>query len=599
MSSSQTQSRRGAAAQRWLAVSLLCASLPASAQQLAVEDQRFSLERLRLSTTREGLIDVESAAVLPHLAWDFGLWVGYEKNPLVVNRISDGTRLGALVSDRVGASLFGSLGVLGFLEFGLELPVVLYQARASELPGALAPDAALGPLSATRLGDIRAAAKVRLLSQERYGVHLALMPAVSLPSGGGGQYSGAPGVEFAPEALLSRDFTHLRLGLNLGATLRGRSETLNQTVESELTGHFGVGYRFYSPDRSRGAPLELDASLAAAVSAARPFRQKNQNHLELRLMAAYDVNPALQVFVGTGLGLMSGWGTPDWRVFLGARYGKVLQAAKAAEPLPPPPDPDPDGDGLAAGADRCPDRAGPKENGGCPDEDADADGLVDRLDGCPTQAEDKDGFQDDDGCPDPDNDGDGVPDKEDRCPAVKGPASNRGCPDPDRDGDGLVDRLDNCPDEAGPPENQGCAARQLVIISEGQLSILEKVYFKTNSHVIEQRSFRLLNNVVAVLKAHPDVDKVLVEGHTDSQGSATKNLGLSERRAASVVKYLVDHGISPARLTPKGYGQTKPIADNKTAAGREKNRRVVFTILSGNGNVQSDDRDTEPDQGTR
>ena len=101
--------------------------------------------------------------------------------------------------------------------------------------------------------------------------------------------------------------------------------------------------------------------------------------------------------------------------------------------------------------------------------------------------------------------------------------------------------------------------------------------------MIEKRSFKLLDNVVAVLKTHPDVAHVLVEGHTDSKGNPKRNLELSDRRAKSVMKYLLDKGIAPERLTAKGYGQTKPIEDNKTAAGREKNRRVVFTIVSGDG----------------
>ncbi|HET9624125.1 MAG TPA: OmpA family protein, partial [Kofleriaceae bacterium] len=157
---------------------------------------------------------------------------------------------------------------------------------------------------------------------------------------------------------------------------------------------------------------------------------------------------------------------------------------------------------------------------------------------------------------------------------------------PDRDGDTVVDRLDNCPDEKGPPENNGCPKKQLVKITDDKLEILESVYFKTDRAEIQPRSFALLDNVVAVLKAH-DALKIQVEGHTDSQGKAEYNKQLSQRRADAVVQYLVKHGISVDRLTSIGFGQEKPIADNKTAEGRAQNRRVVFTVVGDDGHVKT------------
>jgi outer membrane protein OmpA-like peptidoglycan-associated protein len=82
-----------------------------------------------------------------------------------------------------------------------------------------------------------------------------------------------------------------------------------------------------------------------------------------------------------------------------------------------------------------------------------------------------------------------------------------------------------------------------------------------------------------VLKANPQIKKVLIEGHASSEGNAAHNLKLSGERAASVMKYLEEHGIAKGRLSEKGFGATKPIGDNKTEEGREKNRRVDFTIV--------------------
>ena len=148
------------------------------------------------------------------------------------------------------------------------------------------------------------------------------MPALTLPSGGARAYFGDAGLVFAPEVLISWGKDHWRAGGNLGAAFRQRSQILNAIIESEITAHGGVGYRFQAEDGSGGPPLEISGSVSAAVAASRPFQASNQAHLELRGMAAYDVSRSLQLFGGAGLGLVRGWGTPDFRFFAGARFGK-------------------------------------------------------------------------------------------------------------------------------------------------------------------------------------------------------------------------------------------------------------------------------------
>ncbi|MBN2362197.1 MAG: OmpA family protein [Deltaproteobacteria bacterium] len=236
---------------------------------------------------------------------------------------------------------------------------------------------------------------------------------------------------------------------------------------------------------------------------------------------------------------------------------------------------DQDGDGVEDADDRCPQEAGPVENSGCPWGDTDGDGLTDDQDKCPREA----GPVENSGCPWGDSDGDGLTDDQDKCPQEAGPAENNGCPDTDRDGDGIVDRLDNCPDEAGVKENNGCQAKQLVVLKQEKIEILDKVYFAFNKAVIEKRSFKLLDNVAAVLKAHPEILKIRVEGHTDSTGDADYNRKLSQERADAVRAYLAQQGVEEARLEAAGYGPDKPIEDNKTKDGRAKNRRVEFNIV--------------------
>jgi len=243
-----------------------------------------------------------------------------------------------------------------------------------------------------------------------------------------------------------------------------------------------------------------------------------------------------------------------------------------------------DGDGILNEVDQCPevaeDRDSFQDDDGCPDPDNDADRVLDVNDRCPLDPEDLDSFQDDDGCPDPDNDGDGVVDLQDNCPMEPGVIENRGCPDRDRDGDTVVDRVDNCPDEPGTVENHGCREQQLVELRQGQLVILEKIYFRVNSATIDRRSFPLLDQVAAVLNAHPEILKVRVEGHTDSRGADARNLSLSQRRVNSVMTYLVRKGVARGRLEAVGYGETRPVIPNAaTEDEHEANRRVEFVIV--------------------
>ncbi|HZS38745.1 MAG TPA: OmpA family protein [Polyangia bacterium] len=259
------------------------------------------------------------------------------------------------------------------------------------------------------------------------------------------------------------------------------------------------------------------------------------------------------------------------------------------------PDPDNDKDGIDDLHDACPndpeDHKPPKPDDGCPvsKTDTDGDGIMDSVDKCPTEPEDKDGFQDEDGCPDPDNDNDGIPDGFDNCPMepedLDGFQDEDGCPDPDNDHDGILDKDDKCPNEPetinGYQDEDGCPDKgppSKVKIENGQIVILEKIFFDTDKAKIKPKSFGILDQVAQVIKGHPEF-KIRVEGHTDSQGNDAHNTKLSQERADSVRTYLIKKMIAPERLVSVGYGPSAPIADNKTKAGREANRRVEFHIV--------------------
>ncbi|MFO0686598.1 MAG: OmpA family protein [Sandaracinus sp.] len=260
-------------------------------------------------------------------------------------------------------------------------------------------------------------------------------------------------------------------------------------------------------------------------------------------------------------------------------------------PPPPPPQPgDRDGDGILDPDDHCPDqpedRDGYQDEDGCPEtQDSDGDGLDDDHDLCPAEAEDMDGFQDSDGCPELDNDVDGIIDGGDHCPGepedMDGFQDADGCPDRDNDVDHIDDAVDQCPNEPGLPAEQGCPRvyQDVEVTSEG-IVIHQQVFFVTDRATIRPESHAILDTVAQVMRDFPDIT-IEVQGHTDSRGNDRHNMQLSQARADSVRTYLMQQGISGDRMTAVGYGETMPIEDNATDAGRSMNRRVEFHRTDG------------------
>lgn len=232
--------------------------------------------------------------------------------------------------------------------------------------------------------------------------------------------------------------------------------------------------------------------------------------------------------------------------------------------------PDRDGDGIADKDDACPDQKGIAVLNGCPD--TDGDGIGDKDDKCPTEK----GLARYQGCPIPDSDKDGINDEEDQCPTQPGLARYKGCPIPDSDKDGINDEEDKCPNLAGVIENQGCPA-----ISEEVKKRVNKaaqnILFVTGSAKLQKSSFKGLDEVAKILQENPEME-LSIDGHTDNVGKDEMNQTLSENRAAAVKNYFISKGISESRITSAGHGETMPVADNKTAAGRQKNRRVELVL---------------------
>ncbi len=259
-------------------------------------------------------------------------------------------------------------------------------------------------------------------------------------------------------------------------------------------------------------------------------------------------------------------------VGIAGRIGKKKEPTVITPP-PPPPVLDTDNDGIIDANDKCPTVPGVAKYDGCPVPDTDKDGINDDNDKCPTVP----GLAKYQGCPVPDTDNDGINDEDDKCPTVAGVARYEGCPVPDTDKDGINDEEDKCPTVPGVASQQGCPE-----ISEAVQKTItyaaQNVYFATASTKLLSKSFKGLNEVVKILSENTSL-KLKIDGHTDSQGADAYNMKLSDGRAASVRSYLISKGIDASRLESEGFGESAPVADNKTATGREKNRRVEIKVF--------------------
>ncbi|MBC5833616.1 OmpA family protein [Flavobacterium sp. F372] len=261
-----------------------------------------------------------------------------------------------------------------------------------------------------------------------------------------------------------------------------------------------------------------------------------------------------------------------------------------------------DFDGINDKDDNCPDVAGPVENKGCPCGDADNDGLTDNLDkcinefgpsennGCPWTDKDGDKVLDKDdtcpdvvgpvenkGCPWGDEDKDGVTDNLDKCPTVIGEKDNEGCPYTDKDGDKVLDKDDKCPDVVGTIENYGCPVIDTKVIKKLN-DYSKSVLFDSGKATVKADSYVTLDAMAEIMKEY-EANNFSIEGYTDNVGKPESNIELSAERALAIKTYLISKGINENRLNSQGFGAAKPIASNKTKAGKSANRRVEIKVV--------------------
>jgi len=585
------------------ALSLAC--LPAvAAAQSATTTTNVAVQQYQPTPFSDRMLRLDGSGVAPFGELRIGMDVDYAFKPLVLVDQTPGIfQAGApgpnhnLIEHAVGGTVLASFGLGHRLELGVAVPLLLYQ-HGEDVPGAAKP-ATFG------LSNPLVGIKFHLGSWRGLGAGATVTASLPVGSGDVTHDSG-----FGGTARLFADYRRgpLTFGARAGFHLHGDRTFYNVDLGNQIDYAAGVSLRL-------GLRTTLMAEGAGLTSAKSPFKVPEQSPVEalggLRQRIGH-----LYLTLAGGPGLVRGYGSPVFRAVAGLTWANRV--------------PDADGDGVDDDHDLCPtvpeDRDGFEDGDGCPDPDNDKDGILDAQDKCPNEPEDKDGFEDTDGCPDLDNDNDGIPDSEDKCPnepeTKNGFQDDDGCPDEvpaaaDKDGDGIPDDEDECPEEAedkdgfedddgcpdldndrdgipdaqdkcplepetinGIDDDDGCpdSGPAQVHLGKTEIETFQPIFFDTDRSRVKHAFHNLLGQVALLLKAHPEIGRCAVEGHTDATGPTDWNQRLSIMRAKSVIEFLVKQGVDPNRLVPIGHGEELPWASNETPWGRARNRRVVFHI---------------------
>lgn len=592
-----------------LAAASLCVSPQAGLAQAAPTPQ-VDVQRFVPSGSSRSFVRTWAGDTMPARGFGLDLTFSLAHRPVqTVN--ADLQRSDEVIDLLFAGHVHAAYAITDWAEIDLTMAVVQIARTGTGLD---ALGAGAGDNRTFSLGDLLVEGRFTPLTAEKNGINLGIAPFMTFPTGNPNILltSGVPTV--GAKVALGRSWDRFRIGGHFGYRFKPGFAELgsNFAADDEVFYSLGLG----------GSPLvdkvdvfvELTGAgvVGPGVDALQDGGAKAiaHNPLELLVSGRFQLNDKLALLVGGGPGLTAGVGSPAGRVYLGLSYAPPLDGdgdgiVNSIDDCPAEaedfddwedadgcPEADNDEDGLLDVDDLCPDepedKDGWEDDNGCPDPDNDGDGITDTADDCPNEVEDVDGWKDADGCPDPDNDLDEIPDSLDDCPMstedFDGWEDSDGCPEDDNDGDGLMDFEDLCPDRAEVindfRDEDGCPDDVIAVVTEGKITILQRILFKRGKDRILRRSYPVLEAVAGQLAAHPEIRGIRVEGHTDSDGSSKANLKLSDKRAKAVVKALLKAGVAPGRLESQGFGESSPLADNGTKAGRARNRRVEFTILA-------------------
>jgi outer membrane protein OmpA-like peptidoglycan-associated protein len=461
------------------------------------------------------------------------------------------------------------------LDFIVTLPFALYQSGSDASPAGV--DGA-GNLEPFALFDLRLDFRGVIYRSDDKRLALGTGLSFYAPTGSQFSYGGDGAAHTAFNFSAETYVRDLILVANTGFHLRPTGVVGELAVGDEVTLGLGAFLPLRDGQVRVGGELFMSTGLESLAGQSRveksTFFSAKNTPLEWMAEGRMWLDPGRQLWVSAGLGtrLDSGYGGPDFRLVALVGYHATIEDSEANAPAQrmrfirdrlARDGGDADHDGIPDDVDLCPsvaeDRLEPDPSDGCPKPaDRDNDGIPDEFDKCPEVAEDKDGIQDMDGCPEVDYDDDGVPDVSDACPREPGGAS-------------------------ADPKQSGCPQFIKRVTGSTEIQILKRIQFDTGRATIKQSSFAILDEIVKLLKANPDVHRLSIEGHTDDRGAIEMNRKLSQDRADSVMQYLTTHGIDAGRVEAHGSGPSKPIDTNSTEAGRQNNRRVEFHIVQNEG----------------
>ena len=557
------------------AVSLF-ASRSASAQQTG-----FAVNHFEASERGSEWFVMESLDLRGHLRPAIGVVGDWAYRPLVLTDSSGKVR-DSIVRNQIFVHAGAGIVLWERVRASVDVPIMVF-AEGRDTPLSAGKIVYRAPAHSAGIGDVRFGLDVRLFGKYGDVITGAIGAQLAIPTGDPASYSGDGMVRAAPRATIAGDVGVFVYAAKLGVTIRGYDQSFaGGQVGSDVLFGASAGLRLLEKKLVIGPEV-----FGHTVITGNGFFSKRGTPLEGLLGAHYTIGTDWRVGGGISAGLAPGFGAPVDRGLLSIEWVPGIAPARAPEP--PPPGADRDHDGILDKDDACPDVPGVKTNdintNGCPP-DRDDDGILDKDDACPDVPGVKTNDPKTNGCP-ADRDHDGILDGDDACPDVPGVKTNdpktNGCPeDLDRDKDGIPNAQDACPDEPGKPDpdpkKNGCPA---AFVQNGQIKILDQVKFKTGSAQIlpGKESQDVLMAVLEVIKGHPEIVGVRIEGHTDNRGAPAMNKKLSSARAASVVAWLVGHGVAPARLTSEGFGPDRPLDSNETEDGRRSNRRVEFHLV--------------------
>ena len=601
----------------------LVALLAGDAALAQSADTTVDVELFRPHADFYGYLHVPGASTLGHLQVGASMWGHYQNDPVLLS--VDGQRLtpsgvevsgddgDGVIDDRFAGNVQVGMGLSRYFSFVVDVPLIFHQDGydLNSLDNPLTPP---DPLISAGAGDVRLHPKIVVVDRDRLPVGLAVVVPVGLPTGNGGSFLGEESVSLEPGLIFevsngsihSRDYT-VRAALHGGYRVRESALLRDLELDNEMV--YGAALGFHPAEY-----LELTGEFNGTVGGSADNQTQAEALGGIKLLLGRYVS----INLGGGGGALPGIGSPDWRVLAGLTVAPSFdpnsrdadkdgivdamdQCPKDPEDLDAwrdedgCPEPDNDNDGLYDADDRCPNDAedvdGWQDNDGCPDPDNDKDSILDVADRCINDPENANGYQDDDGCPDEppaeDTDGDGYKDDIDRCPYdaedFDGFQDEDGCPELDNDSDGIPDSMDACPLDReiinGIDDTDGCPDEGRVVVEAERIQILDKIYFDYNKATIKAVSFSLLDEIAAVIRANPQIKRIRIEGHTDSDGSDVYNLKLSQSRAESVRASLIERGVEDGRLLAVGFGEQQPVAPNTTEDDKARNRRVEFIII--------------------